>query len=118
MDILAVDDSKTILSIISFVLEKEGYSVKCCFSAEDALDFLKAEDVKLIITDINMPGIGGKEFIKSIRSKPEYKATPIIVNSTIVESKANFPEATEWLVKPLNPHKLIALLKTFDFDLL
>ena len=112
MDILVVDDSRTILSMTTFVLEKEGYSVKSCLSAEDALRFLETEDVKLIITDINMPGMGGEEFINKVSDNPKYQDTVIIVNSTTIENDLSLPSVTQWMTKPLNPHKLTAMLKT------
>lgn len=112
MDILVVDDSKTILSMITFILEKDGYSVKTCLSAEDALDLLKTEDVKVIITDINMPGIGGKELIKQVRKEPKYQNTIIIVNSAMAVTKIPSSKVNHWISKPVNPHKLSILLKS------
>lgn len=116
MTILVVDDSKTILAIISFVLKKEGYIIECCRSAEDALSYLNDHIVDLIITDINMPGLGGEALINKVRSNPKYKELPIIVTSTIAESEAILPGVTAWAFKPLNPQKLVALIESFKID--
>lgn len=113
--ILAVDDSISIRTSISYILSKEGYEVK---EAEDGAVGLKVaatDKFDLIITDVNMPNMDGIQFTKELRQTANYKFTPIIVlttenqDSKMQEGKA--VGATGWIVKPFTSEKLIAIVK-------
>ncbi len=69
----------------------------------------------LIITDLNMPIMDGITFIKEVRKKPGFRFLPILMLTT--ESKqekrqeAKKAGATGWLVKPVKPNDLLAVVK-------
>lgn len=109
--ILIVDDSESIREIVSFTLENEGYDVLVGVDGQDALNALKKKPVDLIITDLHMPVMNGIEFIRSVRSNPDYKSVPILFLTTEsqTEKKMEAKEAgaTGWIIKPFVPAKLI-----------
>ena len=113
--ILAVDDSATIRTSISFVLKQEGYEVVEAVDGVDGLAKAKADKFNLVITDINMPNMDGIEMIKQLRTTEGYKFTPIIAlttenqDSKMQEGKA--AGATGWIVKPFTSEKLLAIVK-------
>lgn len=113
--ILAVDDSATIRTSISFVLNQEGYEVVEAVDGVDGLAKAKADKFSLVITDINMPNMDGIELIKQLRTTEGYKFTPIIAlttenqDSKMQEGKA--AGATGWIVKPFTSEKLLAIVK-------
>lgn len=113
--ILAVDDSVSIRTSISFVLKQEGYDITEAVDGVDGLAKAKADKYNLIITDINMPNMDGIEMIKQLRQTEGYKFTPIIALTTesqeskMQEGKA--AGATGWIVKPFTSEKLIAIVK-------
>ncbi|MCQ2610765.1 MAG: response regulator [Treponema sp.] len=113
--ILAVDDSATIRTSISFVLNQENYEVTEAVDGVDALAKAKTEKYNLVITDINMPNMDGIELIKQLRQVEGYKFTPIIAlttesqDSKMQEGKA--AGATGWIVKPFTSEKLLAIVK-------
>lgn len=113
--ILAVDDSVSIRTSISFVLKQEGYDITEAVDGVDGLAKAKADKYNLIITDINMPNMDGIEMIKQLRQTDGYKFTPIIALTTesqeskMQEGKA--AGATGWIVKPFTSEKLIAIVK-------
>lgn len=113
--ILAVDDSVSIRTSISFVLKQEGYDITEAVDGVDGLAKAKADKFNLIITDINMPNMDGIEMIKQLRQTDGYKFTPIIALTTenqeskMQEGKA--AGATGWIVKPFTSEKLIAIVK-------
>lgn len=113
--ILAVDDSASIRTSISFVLKQEGYEIVEAVDGVDGLAKAKADKFNLVITDINMPNMDGIEMIKQLRQTEGYKFTPIIALTTesqeskMQEGKA--AGATGWIVKPFTSEKLIAIVK-------
>ena len=68
--ILAVDDSETYLQQIAQELRAEGYDVVLARSGEEALELLAAQPVDCILLDLLMPGIGGHETCRRIKSTP------------------------------------------------
>jgi two-component system chemotaxis response regulator CheY len=109
--ILTVDDSRTILKMLSVTLESAGFDT---IQAEDGiygLEALEQASPDIIVTDINMPRLDGFGFIERVRRDDKYRAIPILVLTT--ESDAQKKErarkagATGWIVKPFEPAKLI-----------
>jgi|SRR5450830_517780 len=114
--ILIVDDSATMLMSVKNNLEIGGFMVE---TAEDGLKALAKikEGFKpdLIITDVNMPNMGGMELIKNVRLLPGLRFTPILTLTT--ESQAEKRDegkrlgATGWLVKPVGGADLLKIIK-------
>lgn len=109
--ILAVDDSKTILSIVVQTLESAGYETLQAEDGIQGLEVLEGSAPDLIITDINMPRLDGFGFIERIRRSERYRAIPILVLTTESDpqkrERARKAGATGWIVKPFDAAKLI-----------
>ena len=114
--VLVVDDSRTILAMISFTLEKLGYHVHTAPTAEDALTLAVKNHVDIVITDINMPGIGGVSLIERLRKSKRFAHTPIIVNSTLLNDNKLDELIDAWINKPLNPLKLASLIEQLTVE--
>ncbi|PLX03621.1 MAG: two-component system response regulator, partial [Marinilabiliales bacterium] len=71
--ILIVDDSESIREVVSFTLEKEGYSVLSGCDGQDALKHLNGAPIDLIITDLHMPNMDGISLIREVRTMNDYK---------------------------------------------
>ncbi len=114
--ILIVDDSKTIRNLVSFILKKEGYKVTM---AEDGLDGLEklyaADDIDLVISDINMPNMDGFTFIRTVREQEAYRNLPIVVLSTEGQEKdiklGISLGANLYMVKPAQPQQMVRNIK-------
>ena len=114
--ILIVDDSKTIRNLVSFILKKEGYKVTM---AEDGLDGLEklyaADDIDLVISDINMPNMDGFTFIRTVREQEVYRNLPIVVLSTEGQEKdikqGISLGANMYMVKPAQPQQMVRNIK-------
>ena len=114
--ILIVDDSKTIRNLVSFILKKEGYKVTM---AEDGLDGLEklyaADDIDLVISDINMHNIDGFTFIRTVREQEVYRNLPIVVLSTEGQEKdikqGISLGANLYMVKPAQPQQMVRNIK-------
>ena len=114
--ILIVDDSKTIRNLVSFILKKEGYKVTM---AEDGLDGLEklyaADDIDLVISDINMPNMDGFTFIRTVREQEVYRNLPIVVLSTEGQERdikqGISLGANLYMVKPAQPQQMVKNIK-------
>jgi DNA-binding response OmpR family regulator len=77
--LLAVDDSPTYLDALARVLREDGHDIILARSGEEALDLLLFERVDCVIIDLLMPGIGGMEAARRIRSNPATRMVPIMI---------------------------------------
>jgi len=115
-NILVVDDSATMLMSVKSALDMNGYKVETAGDGAQALTKLKG-GVKpdLIITDINMPNMGGFELIKNLRTLPGFRFTPILTLTTESQSakrdEGKKLGATGWLVKPISGPDLVKVIK-------
>ncbi len=83
--VLVVDDSAAMRAFIRRVFDLSGLDVEKLYEAsdgQDALALLEREWVDVILTDINMPGMNGEEFIQRLAASGAAETTPIIVVST------------------------------------
>ena len=113
--ILAVDDSASIRSMVSFTLKNAGYEVIEAVDGVDALTKAKTRAMNLVLTDQNMPRMDGLTLVRSLRQLPAYRTAPILVLTTEsgaqMKSQGKAAGATGWLVKPFDPQRLIEVVK-------
>lgn len=114
--ILVVDDSVTMVMSLKTSLQIAGFTVETAHDGQQALDKLKS-GVKpdLIITDINMPRMGGIDFIRNARALPGMRFTPILALTTESQQakrdEAKKLGATGWLLKPVSGADLVKVIK-------
>ena len=113
--ILAVDDSTSIRQMVAFTLKSAGYTVVEAIDGEDGLEKIKTQKFDLVLTDQNMPKMDGLTMIRTLRSQPQYAATPILMltteSSDEMKVQGKSAGATGWIVKPFDPHKLLEVIK-------
>lgn len=109
---MIVDDDENICELITLYLEKEGFNVVCANDGLEALEVYKEEKPDLIILDIMLPGVDGKEVCKRIKKKDD---VPILMLSAKAETfdKVLCLElgADDYVVKPFEAKELIARVK-------
>ncbi|MCD6249352.1 MAG: response regulator [candidate division Zixibacteria bacterium] len=109
--ILIVDDSPTVVKFLALSLKSKGYNIVAACDGMDALEKLStlAEDVDLIITDLNMPNLDGYGLIKAVRQNRH--TTPIIILSSEEDDedqqRGMEVGANSYLVKPFKPAVLL-----------
>jgi two-component system chemotaxis response regulator CheY len=112
--IMTVDDSASVRQMVSFTLKNEGYDVVEASDGKDALSKL-TPDVKMVVTDLNMPNMDGITLIKEVRKNPAFKFTPIVLLTTesqdAKKQEGKAAGATGWIVKPFKPEQLLAVVK-------
>lgn len=86
--ILLVDDDASLRATLQECLEMAGYLCVEAKDGDDARVWLDEEYlINLIVTDHQMPGVSGLEFVRSVRSQPRTKALPIIFYSGQLTNK-------------------------------
>lgn len=113
--ILAIDDSASIRQMVSFTLKSAGYEVLEAVDGQDGLEKAKSNSISLVLTDQNMPRMDGLTLIRTLRTLPHYKTTPILMltteSSDAMKQQGRAAGATGWLVKPFDPQKLLEVVK-------
>ena len=108
--ILVIDDEEDIAMLLSEILEWEGFSVQTATNGAEALEILTTDTFSAIFTDLQMPVMGGIEFIKKYRQIDD--KTPIILLTGNIDSgnhtENNGISAT--VRKPVDIDDLLAIL--------
>ena len=78
---LVVDDSMLIRHTVCRYLEERGFEVESATNGQEALDLLAGIQPNLIVTDMQMPVMGGCELITELKSRPETAKIPVVVLS-------------------------------------
>jgi adenylate cyclase len=113
--ILAVDDQQENRELIARYLSRSGHMVVTAAGGEEALKTLEQTDVDVVLLDLLMPGMDGREVLHRIKDHPDWRATPVIVISgsqdmdRIIECIE--AGADDYLFKPFNPVLLQARIK-------
>ena len=117
--VLVVDDSETIRGALLKAFKMAKLPMEEVIQAADgreALDVLKAKWVDMVLTDINMPNMGGVELLAAMKSDPGLKDIPVAVVSTEGSQTrmASLREAgiAGYLRKPCRPEEIRDLLHT------
>ena len=67
--VLVVDDEESIRDILSRYLQLKGYAVLTAGNGHSAMDILLSQAVDLVLTDLNMPNVNGRELLKRMAEK-------------------------------------------------
>ncbi len=114
--ILVVDDEEDILELVRFNLAREGYTVICTGSGEEALELLRANPVDLIVLDLMLPGIDGYTVARQVNADSDTSHIPIVM-LTAKSAEADVITgleigAEDYVVKPFSPKILVARIQT------
>ena len=113
--ILVVEDDKSLLPMITYNIEKNGFLVKSATNGEDALLLIKEEIPSLAIFECMIPEPNGLELCKILRRKQETSNLPIIMLTAREEEDDRIRGleygADDYISKPFSPAELIARIK-------
>jgi two-component system chemotaxis response regulator CheY len=119
MRALVIDDSRTVRIIIRQILQELGIEVLEAGTGLEALEQIKRDpNVELMLVDWNMPEMNGIDFIRAVRSRPEFHAVQILMVTSEAQGErvieAINAGANEYLMKPFSKDVLIAKLGLLD----
>ena len=102
--LLIVDDEPVILQILKAVFEEEPYRLTLLSTGADALRVIANDHVDLLLTDKNLPDIGGMELLRAAKQKDALTEVVIITGYGSLETALTALEfdAFDYVLKPLN----------------
>ncbi|MFU8764281.1 MAG: adenylate/guanylate cyclase domain-containing protein [Haliea sp.] len=113
--ILAVDDLQENRELVARYLSRSGHLVVTAASGAEALQTLAETDVDVVLLDLMMPDMDGREVLRRIKEHPDWRATPVIVISGSQDMDGIIAcieaGADDYLFKPFNPVLLQARIK-------
>ncbi|RMH22420.1 MAG: response regulator [Gemmatimonadetes bacterium] len=114
--IMVVDDDEDARTVMAAVLEEEGYEVTLVASGEEALEHLQQDpDFHLVILDLSMPGMDGREVLARIRGSRDTQALPVLVRTGVgdeeTEAEVLDSGADDYVDKDANPVRFLARVR-------
>ena len=113
--VLVVEDSPTVVTVVKYFLENEGFEVLVAEDGISGLELARSARPDVVVSDLNMPGMGGMALTKALREDPRTRDAAILIltSETSVESESKGLEigADDYLGKPVEPKRLAARIK-------
>jgi two-component system phosphate regulon response regulator PhoB len=115
-NILLVEDEKSIVTLIKYNLEKEGFKVFCSETGEDALKIIKEKTPDLVILDWMLPDTSGIDVCRQIKIDKKLKNIPVLILTAKGEPddkiKGLEVGADDYVTKPFNNKELLLRVKS------
>ena len=114
--IMIVDDEPSLIELVSAILEEEGFEVIPCVNGKQALEKLKTEKPDLILLDMMMPGMTGREVRDKIKENSETAELKVIFLTIVKvqdlgEDIIKQMDISDYITKPFDNKDLINRIK-------
>lgn len=111
--VLICEDDLSITEVMKIVLESKDYDVKVLYDGTEIISEVKNFAPHVILLDIWLPGIDGRDIIKILRQNSNSTSIPIIVMSALsdIESIAEQSRADAYLAKPFKTSDLLTVVE-------
>ena len=111
--ILLVDDESAITDNLAPFLERSGFETSIASNGKEALKVISSEEIHLVVSDVLMPVIDGREMLRSLRRDDNW--IPVILLTQVGEAferaMALEEGADDYINKPFEPHELVARIR-------
>ncbi|HLZ08737.1 MAG TPA: response regulator [Chloroflexota bacterium] len=118
--ILAIDDEPYLLRALSYLLNREGYTVETASDGAEGLERVQALRPQVVFLDIMMPILNGYDVCQRIREDPNLARTYVIMLSAkgqqIDRERGLLGGADEYMTKPFSPREIAQRLRTLIAD--
>jgi CheY-like chemotaxis protein len=114
--ILVVDDNLANATLLSFLLGQEGHELRSASDAQEALDILREFEPKVIMMDLQLPGMDGLELTRMLKADAQRKHILIVALTAYAmkgdEERARAAGCDAYVTKPIDTRTLPTLLLT------
>jgi DNA-binding response OmpR family regulator len=112
-NILIVDDDKDILAVLKILLTKSGFNVVATAKGEDTYAHLASPRPDVILLDINLLTVDGRDICKNIKGNSDTKDIPIVMFTANHNMRDHLGDcnANEFIEKPFEINHLVKTLK-------
>lgn len=113
--VLLCDDDDGIVSVMKIILETAGYEVAALNSGKAILKKVEFYKPDIVLLDVWMPGIDGKEITRILKRDEEYKDIPVILVSALNDTRKIATEvgADGFLYKPFDMGNFLTLVQKY-----
>lgn len=114
--VLIIDDDANIINLLSKRLEQEGFNVNSAKDGKMGIDIASSDTPNIILLDLLMPEMSGKEVLKELKSNPNTALIPVIILSAIADTENKIDGlsmgANDYIVKPFRFQEVLARINT------
>lgn len=113
--VLLIEDDDGILDAVTLILEEEGYTVFPLADATIAVETVKSFQPDIILLDVLISGVDGRDVCRELKSSDEFKDIPIIMVSAhpAIKETISACGANDFLAKPFEFDDLINCLESY-----
>src|SRR5688572_24274148 len=112
--VLVVDDEQSFVLALDLALTRAGYRVLKASNGEEALLGIREWKPDLVLLDIMMPGLGGLETLKVLKSHPDFKQMPVILMSGARPlARQSDYGWSEFMHKPFTTDQLVKVIEKY-----
>jgi CheY-like chemotaxis protein len=114
--ILVVDDMQYLRDIQVLLLNDAGYAATAIGSAREALQRLPEVAPDLILLDVSMPGMDGRQFLSRLRATPEWRHVPVVLTTGRAAEEVARESGCDVLCKPFTEKAMLELVRRLVGD--
>ncbi|MEK7684453.1 MAG: response regulator [Verrucomicrobiota bacterium] len=117
--VLIIDDDPTIRDLLRRFLSKEGFGVASAASGAQGLELARQLKPAVITLDVMMPGMDGWAVLSALKADPDLENIPVIMVTLLDDKNMGFAlGATDYLTKPIDRQRLMAVLHKYQREAL
>ena len=110
--IFLVDDEQHIIDLVRLYLEREGFQVDSATDGQVALEQLLARPTDLVVLDLMLPGLDGREICRKLRAHSDLPILMLTARDDDIDKIVGLElGADDYLTKPFNPRELVARIR-------
>ncbi len=115
--VLIVDDTPVNLKLVRVLLSRQGFEVRTASTAEEALEMAPTFRPRLVLADIQLPGMDGLEMTRRLKAAPETRDTVVLALTAFAmkgdEEKAFAAGCDGYITKPIDTRTFPALIRQY-----
>lgn len=113
--ILLVDDEEDVVKVVGGRLSQWGYQAVVATNGQEALEAVRRKPPALILLDLKMPVLSGRDACHQLKADPRFARIPVILmtasTGVAVEEEQRAIQADGFVLKPFEPEELLATIR-------